>query len=177
MKKLLSVILLLSMLCSAAMASAAYNSLEIYVEFNGDSHVRTGPGLSYRSIDVARKGSMRSYLFNSSVDERGVTWYYVGDGYTTGWVSSKYTRLRDSDGYTLRATAGNLVPLVFDDVVIHATPFESRYQEIATIRAADAWQLEYLGLIYENPYETWYSVRYGWCEGWASHNCMELQYR
>lgn len=175
MKKLVSLMLVLVMLCSAAMASAVINSVEIYVDFSGDSNVRTGPGLSYAAIDVAKKGSVRSYLFDSAVDERGVMWYYVGDGDVTGWVSSKYAQLRDSEDYLLEAAEPGLVPVIFDTVEIYAFPHENA-ELLTTVSEETSGQIEYLGLIYEGLRDGWYCVRYGWCEGWAPGSCMELQY-
>ena len=176
MKKLICVLLAMLLLCSGAMASAVINSVDIYVDFNGDSNVRTGPGLSYAGIDVAKKDSVRTYLFDSAVDDRGVIWYCVGDGDTTGWVSSKYTQLRDFDGYLLEATAGDMIPVVFDTVTIYSKPYEAYDFMLTSVSQDNAGQIEYLGLIYEGLDETWYCVRYGWCEGWVSDSCMELQY-
>ncbi|MBQ8110548.1 MAG: SH3 domain-containing protein [Clostridia bacterium] len=62
---------------------------------SGDSHVRTGPGLSYTSLGVLKKGSGANYLNESSVDNRGVAWYKISYKGNTAWVSSRYTVLRD----------------------------------------------------------------------------------
>lgn len=71
--------------------SATYGS---YVKgTSGDSNVRTGPGLGYASIGCLYQGCTATYLGNTSVDERGVAWYYVNVNGTTGWVSSRYTTL------------------------------------------------------------------------------------
>ena len=58
----------------------------------GDTYVRTGPGLKYRSIGVLKKGDETKYLSKKSTDARGVVWYKVDWNGRTGWVSSKYTR-------------------------------------------------------------------------------------
>ena len=59
----------------------------------GDSNVRTGPGLKYRSFDIMYEDDEAEYLGNSSVDDRGVVWYKISWYGDTGWVSSKYTSL------------------------------------------------------------------------------------
>ena len=60
---------------------------------SGDSNVRTGPGLGYDSIGELKKGQSAEYLNESSVDDRGVAWYYISFNGKSGWVSSKYTEL------------------------------------------------------------------------------------
>ncbi len=60
---------------------------------NGDCNVRTGPGLGYKSIGTAYEDESLSYLGNSSVDERGVTWYRVSFNGSNGWVSATYAEL------------------------------------------------------------------------------------
>lgn len=65
-----------------------------YVEATkGNSNLRTGPGLDYDDIGTMHKGDTATFLGNTSVDERGVTWYYVNFNGDIGWVSSRYTKL------------------------------------------------------------------------------------
>lgn len=56
----------------------------------GDVNLRSGPGLDYSSLGVVPGGSNVSYLGDSAVDERGVTWYYIDYYGMKGWGSSKY---------------------------------------------------------------------------------------
>ena len=58
----------------------------------GNTNVRTGPGLKYRSIGVLKKGDETRYLGKSSTGERGVVWYKVDWNGRSAWVSSRYTR-------------------------------------------------------------------------------------
>ena len=58
---------------------------------DGNSNVRTGPGLKYRSIGVLHKGEETKYLGKSSTDERGVVWYKIDWNGRAAWVSSRYT--------------------------------------------------------------------------------------
>lgn len=60
---------------------------------DGDTNVRTGPGLKYRSFDIMYAGDEAKYLGKSSTDNRGVVWYKISWDGETGWVSSKYTAL------------------------------------------------------------------------------------
>ncbi len=61
---------------------------------DGDSNVRTGPGLGYETIGSLAKGGGATYLGNSSVDNRGVTWYNIDYKGVSAWVSSRYTVLK-----------------------------------------------------------------------------------
>lgn len=74
---------------------------------DGDSNVRTGPGLSYATIGSIKKGGGATYLGQSRADDRGVTWYNVDYKGKSGWVSSKYTTLKKgvwTGGYGVSAT-------------------------------------------------------------------------
>jgi len=63
------------------------------VELTGDAHLRVGPGLTYDSLAIVKTGKVATYLGESSIDSRGVTWYKVEfDGYT-GWISARYATL------------------------------------------------------------------------------------
>jgi len=57
----------------------------------GDCNIRTQPNLNGSSIGVMKKGESGTYLNQSSVDERGVTWYKVKFEGETGWISSRYS--------------------------------------------------------------------------------------
>lgn len=88
MKRILAMIMALMLLCGAALAE---------VRLSGDVNVRTGPGLDYDTLGTMRKGSVLEFLGRIGTDDRGVAWYYVTDGRTTGWVSSKYAELSGED--------------------------------------------------------------------------------
>ena len=59
---------------------------------NGKSHVRTGPGLDYKSLGVLHRGDDARYLHETAIDERGVLWYKIRWNGHTVWVSSRYTK-------------------------------------------------------------------------------------
>jgi len=58
---------------------------------SGKSNVRTGPGLAYRSLGTLHKDESARYLHETSVDDRGVTWYKIRWNGREAWVSSRYT--------------------------------------------------------------------------------------
>ena len=57
-------------------------------------YVRSEPSLSSKTMEVLYKGEKVTYLEQSSVDSRGVTWYYVSTDSGAGWVSSKYATVK-----------------------------------------------------------------------------------
>ena len=83
---LLTISVALTVLTGIALADAIYAS-------GGDSYIRSQPSLSGAQVGLFPEGAVASYLGNSSVDSRGVTWYYISYNGKTGWVSSRYTYL------------------------------------------------------------------------------------
>ncbi len=74
---------------------------------DGDSYVRSGPGLAYAKIGSLKKGGGATYLGKSSVDDRGVAWYNIDYKGESAWVSSKYTTLKNGSwtgGYGVSPT-------------------------------------------------------------------------
>ena len=174
MKKMLCMLCILAMILSgAAVAEEIINSVVVNIHFVGDSNVRFGPSLNDRGFDVAKKDSYRSFLFDVSVDDRGVAWYLSGDGDATGWVSSKYTELVTESDLVLTAVTEELAPVFFADAAICANPADEA--ALTTVALEDAAAIEFMGLTYAGETETWYCVRYGACEGWVSDASMELQ--
>jgi len=57
------------------------------------SNVRTGPGLGYDTIGELTGSTELEFLNETSIDDRGVTWYKVRFKGRDGWVSEKYTKL------------------------------------------------------------------------------------
>lgn len=67
-----------------------------YVEaVSGDTYLRNEPSInSSKKLETIHKGETAVYLGEHAVDNRGVTWYYVNFGGLTGWVSSRYVKMR-----------------------------------------------------------------------------------
>lgn len=63
-----------------------------YIEGDdGKSYVHTGPTLKHKRLGVLHVGEDARFLGETSVDERGVTWYKIKWNGREAWVSSRYT--------------------------------------------------------------------------------------
>ena len=158
-RKLLAALMVLALLTGTALAGG-------YVEgVGGDSNVRTGPGLSYKSIGTLYEGETLEYLGDISYDSRGVAWYEVAYGNRTGWVSSRYTALYDGYDIAVEATAR---------VYVRTGPGLG-YAEMGALVKGD--RLDYLGSTsYDSRGVAWYEVAYGNRTGWVSSRYSELVY-
>ena len=74
------------------------------VRTTGDVWLRTGPGLNYDKAVSIGTGKSMEFLGESSVDDRGVTWYKVSFSGNTGWVSSRYSELIGEEAEGAAAT-------------------------------------------------------------------------
>lgn len=50
-------------------------------------YIRDAPGLNGKILDTVPVGSRAAYLYDTSVDSRGVTWYYALYNGIVGWMS------------------------------------------------------------------------------------------
>ena len=89
LKKIAALLLALLLISSFALADSVTG-------VNGDSWVRSGPGLDYEKLTVLGEGESGEYLGSTSTDSRGVDWYRVRYNGINGWVSSRYTALSGS---------------------------------------------------------------------------------
>ena len=64
------------------------------VKATGDMYMRKGPGLDYSEICVIKPGKTATYMGSTKKDARGVAWYKVRFNNKTGWVSSRYGKLK-----------------------------------------------------------------------------------
>ena len=78
---------------SSSSSSSSSSGGTVTASYGNDSFVRSGPGLGYGKLGVLYSGSSASYLGSTSVDSRGVAWYKISWGGSSGWVSSRYTYL------------------------------------------------------------------------------------
>lgn len=153
----LALVAALLLMCGTAMALSAY------VETTGNVNVRTGAGLDYRSLGVAKKGTRLDYLNESQNDSRGVTWYKVNFESSTGWVSSRYASVKNYD-QKVTATSGQTY-----------------------IRSAGSLYADQLGVLpkgasgtYLNQNHvddrgvTWYRINYNGKNGWVSSRYTTL---
>jgi len=67
---------------------------------DGDSYIRTGPGLGYATLGVLYEGESAEYLDDTQYDWRGVAWYCIAleGSMGVGWISSRYTELYEDGG-------------------------------------------------------------------------------
>lgn len=182
MKKFFAAMLAMLMLVSCLTAVSYADSS--YVYFTGDCNVRTGPGLSYASIGSVNEGSTLTYLNQSSVDNRGVTWYKVSFRSSYGWVSSVYaTPSYNSGTATYGGGTGADGSTWFNTTVtyVRATGRVNvrsgpgvGYDSINTMEEGE--QVLYLGnSSYDSRGVLWYQVQYySYGTYWVSSTYSEL---
>ena len=178
LKKIAALLLALLLISSFALADSVTG-------VNGDSWVRSGPGLDYEKLTVLGEGESGEYLGSTSTDSRGVDWYRVRYNGINGWVSSRYTVLvgstsdwsdgwGDDDGYWeggdtryVRATGGV--------VNVRSGPGVS-YEDVGTLVRGEC--LTYLGSTrYDSTGQAWYKAQYySYGEVWVSAVYSELTY-
>lgn len=66
-----------------------------YVLTTASVNLRKGPGTDYARIFALPKGKKLTYLGKTSTDSRGRKWYNVSYNGTAGWVSSRYSVLKN----------------------------------------------------------------------------------
>lgn len=143
-----------------------------YVEANkGKSNLRTGPGLDYKDIGTIQNGEAARYLNMSAVDERGVRWYKVLFDGQEGWLSSRYTVLRE--GVKLDYTNMMYYVRAKARVNVRSGPGMG-YYDVGTLERDE--QVYYL---FETQYDknglAWYKVQnYSYGEGWVSSEFSEI---
>ena len=132
---------------------------------DGDTNVRSGPGLDFADIGTLKEGNSLDYLGSTSYDGRGVAWYLVRYKGSTGWVSSKYTTLyEDYVEGTVYASDG--------DTNVRSGPGLD-YKQLGTLK--QGCTLDYLGTTtYDARGVAWYSVEYNGGTGWVSSKYTEL---
>ena len=127
----------------------------------GNANVRSGPGLGYSQLTVMHSGDTATYLGESSVDDRGVTWYKVKFDGVSGWVSSKYGTLHGGSS----GGSGSKV-YATGDLNIRSGPGLS-FDRLGTMFEGDS--AAYLGeSSVDSRGVTWYKVKYGSLTGWVS---------
>lgn len=88
MRRFLSLVMAMLLLCGAAMAEVCAT---------GDVNLRSGPGADYDKVGSVSTGTRMEYLGETIADSRGVDWYKVSVDGMEVWVSSKYGALTEED--------------------------------------------------------------------------------
>ena len=178
MKKLLAMILCLALLSCATVALAegwflgtgdegSFTAVK-YVETTGNVNIRKGPGLDYGTLGSVPAGTFLEYLNESRVDGRGVTWFKVIYQSSTGWISSRYSRL---DGWT--ETVQTYVQATGGLVSVRTGP-SVNYEGVGTLEKGE--KVLYLGeKAYDANGNAWYKVQYyNYFQGWVSSTYSKL---
>ena len=173
--------------------SSMYTSLSGSASFNsvngdvmgekGSSNIRSEPSLSGEDLGTLPKGERANYLGVSSVDDRGVTWYWISYDTITGWVSSRYTVQRggsansssdsSSDFWPSLPSSGRKVVSTGGRSNIRTEPSLSG-EDIGTMpQDASATYLDQSSV--DDRGVVWYKVKYGSITGWVSSKYTTLK--
>ena len=171
LKKIAALLLALLLISSFALADSVTG-------VNGDSWVRSGPGLDYEKLTVLGEGESGEYLGSTSTDSRGVDWYRVRFNGINGWVSSRYTALSGSgwgDEDFSWETGDTRYVRATSRVNVRSGPGVS-YEDVGTLVRGEC--LLYLGSTrYDSTGQAWYKAQYySYGEVWVSAVYSELTY-
>ena len=168
MKKIISLLLITAVLLASA--SALADSVKAVAD---PTYVRTGPGLSYKTIDYLPGNTYYQWGGDVAYDDRGVAWYslYYGINGAYGWVSSLHANLVSNahygnedarNGAYLKDTS---VYAVYD-ADVHTGP-AGNYGTIGTLYSGQS--ADFTGFRQADSYGvTWYQIIYHGNSGWVS---------
>ncbi len=173
MKKLftkkLALAMLLCLLLTAISATALADGITAVEEH---CYIRTAPGLNGEIIYTVPVGATATYLGDTSVDNRGVTWYKATYDGVTGWMSGLQISL--SSDYSSYDDYGYDLIAVEEHCYIRTAPgLNGEIIYTVPVGAAAA----YLGDTSEdNRGVTWYKADYNGIRGWMSSLQVKLSY-
>lgn len=133
----------------------------------GRVNVRKGAGLQYEIVKTMGKDDKAEYLGDIKYDERGVMWYHVKYEGKTGWVSSTYAELENSqlDQYKWVEIAGGKCN-------VRKGPGLA-YKSVGTAYEHDI--LTYMGnSVLDERGVAWYRVVFEDGDGWVSSTYSKL---
>lgn len=141
----------------------------------GDCNVRTQPDLGAKVLTCMNKGESASYLNESSVDYRGVTWYKVKFDGVTGWVSSRYASLNGSGSTSSSGNSGSYGGYVVSNANSNVRSHPNLNGVILdAMKKGDV--AAYTGSVsVDDRGVAWYSVRFEGQNGWVSSKYTELK--
>lgn len=131
----------------------------------GNVNIRSKAGTSYKSVGTMPKGSYGTCLGVAAKDTRGVVWYKVEYKGTTGWVSSRYSKVTDSKDSDSSGSSDS-VKVVGGDVTIRskANKTSKKLGYISEGKVAT-----YLGKTSTDSRGVqWYYISYNGTKGWIS---------
>lgn len=133
----------------------------------GNVNIRKGPALHYEIVRTMAKDEKAAYLGDIQYDERGVMWYHVQYEGKTGWVSSTYAQLENSqlDRY-------NWVEITGGKCNVRKGPGLA-YKSVGT--AYESEILSYLGSsVTDERGVAWHRVVFEDGDGWVSSTYSKL---
>lgn len=131
----------------------------------GDTYLRTEPNLNGTGIDAMQEGDSAVYLGSSSIDGRGVIWYYVSYNGKTGWVSSRYTTLYSGSSSSTTTSYGTAQAVGGDCNIRNAPNLNGN--EIGLMKEGQT--ATYLGSSSVDARGvTWYKIKFNGNVGWVS---------
>lgn len=136
------------------------------VKLTGSEYIRYRPSKYASKLGTVSKGTTVSY-YDTSVDDRGVTWYLVHINDITGWISSANTQ--KGSGKTTYITA--------DGGKSHIRKGPGLdYKTIDTLPSNG--KAEYAGSTkYDDRGVAWYKINYNGTIGWVSSRYTKKTYK
>ncbi len=80
----------------ASLVAKPTTSAKKRVVTTGEVNLRKGPGMKYKAVVAVQEGSSMKYLGKTRKDNRGVKWYKVSFYGKGLWVSSRYSKRKNS---------------------------------------------------------------------------------
>ena len=144
-----------------------------YVKVVGGSvNIRSKAGTSYKVVGSMPSGAYGTCLGTAAKDTRGVVWYKVKYNGVTGWVSSRYSKITNSQDSSSGGSS-DTVKVVGGDVTIRAkaNKTSTKLGYIAEGKVAT-----YLGKTSTDSRGVqWYYISYNGTKGWISSMYSRLQ--
>lgn len=149
---------------------------------SGSVNLRSKPNKTSSSLGTMPKGATATFLNKASTDSRGVVWFKVKYNGTTGWVSSKYTKVTDSAGSGTTSgggssggsssTSGSKVKVVGGSVTIRSKA-DKTSGKLGYIKEGNS--ATYLGKSsVDSRGIRWYYIEYKGTKGWVSSMYSKL---
>lgn len=163
-----------SMYTSCGSTSAGVSSNGSVWATGGTVNIRSSASKSGKIIGTFPKGERANYLTQKE-DGRGVVWYKITYGTTTGWVSAMYTsrNSKDSGSGSGTKSSGKTVVASRGSTYIRSSASLNGKKVSSLPKGASA---SYLGESKRDDREVvWYKVKYKGKTGWVSSRYTTLK--
>lgn len=151
--------------------SSKYTELHqrIVTATSGQTYIRSYGNLEASELGVLHEGEVASYLEQTQYDSRGVAWYKISYNGTIGWVSSKYTTMKEDT-----QPVYNLIVTATDGQTRLRTTPSLNGSEITVMQKGDSATYLNASSVDERGV-VWYKVQYKNHSGWVSSKYTELR--